>query len=254
MLRKVSFQKYCLLYLHTDRKVMKINIYPLDDSVGGELMRFCIREAKTELPEWYKESNSYTENVNTAYGRDKHMTVKKCMPVLDYLSLGINLHTPSAIYVEGKYPNSSVTYASNDPLIALSSHHQDQTQKFPIPLNYDPKPLKIEFPFSIEPPPGYSSLFIGANEHKNFPLLFPSAIVETDRYRAPVNFPFFVRKDFEGKIEAGTLFMKVVFVKRESLSVNYKDAKEDGGRMYQHIKMVGAFGSGFYKKLRLGKI
>ena len=254
MFKKVDSQKFYLLYLLIDRNTMEINVYPLDDSVGGDLMQFCIKEAKAELPEWYRDSSSYTKDVNTPHGRDKHMTIKKCMPVLDYLSLGLNLHTPSAIYVEGEYPNNSVTCASNDPLISLSSHHQDQTQKFPISSNYDPKPLKIEFPFSIETPSGYSSVFIAANDQKNFPLLFPSGMVQTDKYRAPVNFPFFVRKDFEGKIDAGTLFMKVLFVKREDVSVNYKEAKEDNSRMFQHMKMVTAFGSGFYKKLRLGKL
>ena len=233
---------------------MEVNVYPLEESFGGDFMEFCIKESKAQLPSWYKESNSYTIDAKTPFEKDKHMTMKKCMPILDYLSLGLNLYTPSTIYAEGIYPNRNVFSASHDPAIQISGHHADQKQNMPIPEGYEPSPLKIEFPYLIETPKGYSSLFIGYNEEKDFPFLFPSALVETDKYKAPTNFPFFIRKDFQGKIDAGTLFMKVIFVKRVDIVLNYKKAKDIEGKILQHRKMVQAFGSGFYKKLRLNKI
>lgn len=233
---------------------MNVNIYPMDESLGGDLMKFCIREARVELPDWYKSSNSYTEESNTPFKKDRRMTMKKCMPIVDYLSTGINLHTPYAIYAEGTYPNRLVESASSEEMFKISQHSINQVQKMPIPEEYDPVPLKIEFPYSIETPLGFSSMFLGYSDQKDFPLMFPTAIVQTDKYRAPVNFPFFIRKDFQGKIDAGSMFMKVIFIKRESFDINYMNASDDKGRILQHRKMVGAFGSGFYKKLRLNKI
>jgi hypothetical protein len=233
---------------------MEINIYPLDENLGGELMKFAIREARVNLPEWYKTSQSYLFDPKTPQARDKSMTMKKCTPILDYLSTGLNLHTPSAIYVEGNYPNRKISSASQDPALSISSHHTDQRQNLPVSKEYDQTPYKIEFPYSIETPKGFSTLFVAYNEDEDFPLIFPSAIVQTDKYRAPVNFPFFMKKSFEGKIDAGTPFMKAIFVKRDDFSIKYREAQEGRSTMMQHKSMVQAFGSGFYKKLRLDKI
>jgi hypothetical protein len=41
------------------------------------------------------------------------------------------------------------------------------------------------------------------------------SIVDTDRHPAPVNFPFFLRKDFTGILESGTPIMQIIPFKRE---------------------------------------
>ena len=232
---------------------MDVNIYPTDNRFGGDFMNFCIREAKVNLPEWYRKSSSYTEKVQTPYEKDHSMTMKKCIPILDYLSSGLNLHLPFALYGEGKYPNRKIVASLNDPDCKLSGHHPDQRQGYPVSDKYDPVPLKIDFPYTIEAPRGYSALFIGISDDANTPLLFPPAIVETDKYLSQVNFPFFIKKEWEGKIDAGALFMKVIFVRREDFKINYLTYEDAKGRNDQHGMLVKTFGAGFYKKLKLDK-
>lgn len=230
---------------------MKVNIYPVKNEYGGDFMNFCVREARHNLPQWYKESNSFVGDPKSSRAKDKSMTVKKCIPVLDFLSTGLTLHLPFTIYSTGIYPNKDISENLNENDCKLGTHHPEQLQKFPISSEYDPYPLKIDFPFSIEAPDGYSAVFIGSNPYKDWPLYFIPGIVETDKYKNVVNFPFVIKKDFEGKIDAGTEFMKVFFIKREDLELEYKKASEE--RFSQNI-LVRSFGAGFYKKLKLNKI
>lgn len=234
--------------------MINVNVYPLEDNFGGEFMQHCIRQADSSLPEWYKKSNSYVSDPDPSIHKDKKQTVKRCMPVFDYLSTGITLHLPFAIYSYGRGVNKELKSSINHPDCKIGHHAPEQVQHFPYPKEYYDQPYKIDFPFYIETPPGYSALYIPYYPYENYPLLFIGAMVQVDKYKAPVNFPFLVRSDFEGKIDSGTAFMKVIFVKREDLSLNYKQAGSDKGFLKQYRLLVEGFGSGFYKNLRLDRI
>lgn len=229
---------------------MKINVYPVEEQYGGDFMKFCINKAK--LPEWYKKSESFIEKSTLPYAKDKSMTIKKCTPVLDFLSSGLTLSLPFAIYANGKYPNREISSTLQGGACQLGHHHPGQLQNFPISSVYDPNPLKIDFPFYIEAPPGYSALFINSIPYKEWPLLFVEAIVQSDKYKGAVNFPFLIRKDFEGKIDAGTEFMRVFFIKREELELIYNN--KINPETSTHATLVQSLGAGFYKKLRLNQI
>ncbi len=233
--------------------MINVNIYPTDEEFGGDFMKFAVREAAVNLPEWYKKSSSYVDDPSMPH-KDKGMTVKRCMPVLDYLSLSINLHLPFAVYSHGRGLNKVTTASSSHHNCGLSNHSPAQVQKMPVPEGFHDIPLKIDFPYAIEAPAGYSALFIPQYPYSGYPFHFIPAIVETDKYKAPVNFPFLILNDFEGKVDAGTLFMKVVFVKREKINIDYKKAGEDKGRIAQYRSLVETFGSGFYRKLRLDQV
>jgi len=234
--------------------LQNINIYPTDPEFGGDFMKFVIKDASYDLPDWYKKSNSYIDVSDPSLHKDKKMTIKKCMPVLDYLSAGINLHLPFAIYSHGKGLNKVVTSSLNHHNCKIGHHSTQQVQKFPVPKNYYDQPFKVDFPYYIEAPSGYSALFIPQQPYNDYPLLFPAAMVQSDKYRAAVNFPFFIDNNFEGKIDAGTLFMKVIFIKREDMKISFKDYGEDSGAIKQYRTLVETFGSGFYKSLRLDQI
>lgn len=234
--------------------MIDINIYPVDPQFGGDFMKFCIRDAESDLPEWYKKSQSYASGFSPEVHKDKKMTVKRCMPVFDYLSSGVNLHLPFAIYSKGVGLNKEVTSTVNHPDCKLGHHAPEQVQMLPFPKEYSLQPYKIDFPFYIEAPRGYSAVYIPYYPYEGYPLLFIGASVQVDKYKSPVNFPFLVRNDFEGKIDAGEMFMKVVFVKREETQVNYKEAGSDNGFMNQYRLLVESFGAGFYKNLRLDRV
>lgn len=234
--------------------MVNVNIYATDQDFGGDFMKYCISKSDASLPDWYKKSNSYVDSMGQPTHKDKRMTIKRCMPVFDYLSYGLDLHLPFSIYANGKGLNKDVQSSVNHKDCKLGHHSIDQTQLLPYPSEFSDQPYKIDFPYYIEAPSGYSAVYIPYYPYEGYPLLFIGAMVQVDKYKAPVNFPFLIRNDFEGKIEAGTTFMKVIFVKREELQLNYKEFGDDKGFLNQYRLFVESFGSGFYKNLRLDRV
>lgn len=230
---------------------MKINIYPTDENYGGEYITRCIKPASENIPEWYKTSHSYIGDLKDKTRLHERMTMKKCIPILDLLSSGINLYLPFTIFVEGKYPER-VVYCNNSENIpaSISHHDEQQVQNFPLPKSFDRHPYKINFPYVIETPKGYSSLYIQPQNELYDKLFFPRALVNTDNYSNQVNFPFFVAKDFEGTIEAETHFLTVMFVKREKEEIIYNSYNSGKEKILAGAALVQSWGRGFYKKNR----
>jgi len=75
---------------------------------------------------------------------------------------------------------------------------------------------KINNPWAVETPGGYSCLFTPPLNNEDSPIIPFSGIVDTDSYSAPVNFPFQLKEGFRGLIPAGTPLIQVLPFKRES--------------------------------------
>jgi hypothetical protein len=80
----------------------------------------------------------------------------------------------------------------------------------------------------VQTPKGYSSLFVTPFHH-DLPFTILPAIVDTDTYFNPVNFPFLPDPDFEGLIPKGTPIAQVIPFKRDNWEMSVKhieDSKE----------------------------
>lgn len=226
---------------------LKINVYPILKEFSNEYAEFCVRPA--ELPKWLKSSSNYIGDPKDRSGLRHRMTVKKCIPVFDFFTTGLTLHLPANMFFEGKYPNRTIDYPSNISGAKLSGHNPQQRQGMPIDSDWEDHTYKLEFPFYIQTPRGYSALYIPSRPYEDFPLNFIPGLVQVDKYRNSVNFPFFADKNFIGQVDAGTQFMSVFFIKRHSTQINYK-TYEEGLNITSGIStMVQNWGMGFYKKL-----
>lgn len=232
---------------------MKVNIYPVSDEFGGDYMKFCITKAELDLPEWYKKSNSYIGDQKDKTFLHKRMSIKKCIPVFDYLSYGLNLHLPFTIFAEGRYPERTVySNTGESAYCKLGFHPQEQVQLLPISSDYDPKPFKIDFPYMIETPKGYSAIYVQPVSEMSKHAMFIPGLVNTDNYKNQVNFPFVLKKDFSGQIPVGEIFMKVFFFKREELEIDYKEYEQGASKIKQARTQVAHWGRYFYKSTRFG--
>lgn len=230
---------------------MKIEIFPTHEDFGGKYMETCIKPAGSDIPDWYKNSESYFGSKNDKKFLEKRMTIKKCIPVFDYLNTGLNLYLPFSIFVNGRYPERTITTNSNyGGLCGIGDHRIEQVQNFPLSSLYDPQPRKIEFPYVIKTPKGYSSIYVQPSNQYYDSWLFPRALVNTDNYDNQVNFPFFLKKDFEGTIPAGTHFMSIFFIKRDNLEISYKKYEDGESMIKQSRAMVVNWGKYFYKNTR----
>jgi hypothetical protein len=170
--------------------------------------------AKKNIPDWYKKSENF--NVKKPLfdnGVVVNKGLKMCMPFLDTLTTGYIQYTWADVFIE-KNMNGSVnfSYAMNPPVL-------DSRPKTHIPVSdmyYD-----IEFIWKvhwlISFPKDYSVLITHPLNRLDLPFTTLSGIIDY----SPVaqtggNLPFYLKKDFEGLIPAGTPMFQVIPIKRES--------------------------------------
>ena len=170
------------------------------------------------LPDWYKNTETYKDGDKRPY-LDAHQTrstIKKCIPVFDSMSIGYFLLLPWDLYIEHDGIEYSFSFAHDASTINFHPNFQAN-------LHPDNKPDTFTFPkfsnpWAIETPPGYSCMIVPPMHRENIIQIFPG-IVDTDKYNANVNLPFFITKnEYTGIIKAGTPIAQVIPFKRESWS------------------------------------
>lgn len=179
------------------------------------------------IPEWYKNTPSTWNNSNpnmpilTEYDSPDaeiakiNLTIKKCVPVRDAMSMGYIIPTIADIQVKDiKETNEKMLNWSLDSKNLVTAHHKRQLPLTPVPSEFHDFAYKWMNPYFIKTPKGYSSLFITPLHHELPFYCFP-AVVDTDSFPAAVHFPFFIKKDFEGIIEKGTPMIQVIPFKRD---------------------------------------
>jgi hypothetical protein len=190
----------------------------------GVITDYFPKPAKSLTPEWYKNTKSYigkkevTENGATA-------TIKKCVPVLDILSAGYIIPTWCDIWVSKTDEN--IVFRTQNATMKIEFHPIVQ-----LPLHPNARDNEAAFkfmnPWSIKTPKGYSSFFVPPFHNPNPYFEILSAIVDTDNYFAPVNFPFFMKnRDYEGLIPAGTPMVQVIPFKRQSWQMKFGGQEDE---------------------------
>jgi hypothetical protein len=192
---------------------------------------------KLNIPEWYKK---LTHSIETR-------TVKGCIPFLETLTTGYLLKLDQDIYIKHNYVdeegNPKTTH--NLPSLAFKGtalgqysvnlntapnigHTTNQLAGSPLlKKNGDMFVHKIQNPWIIKTPPGYSCLFLPPlnNEHDVFEII--PGIVDTDSYSIPINFPFIIKTESEKTIttilKRGTPYAQIIPFKKESwkMEINY---------------------------------
>lgn len=200
---------------------LKIKFEPLDE--GAKF--FPPKPVKMELPNWYKNMNSSLDQKKATAkniiesNSSTIFTIKRCVPVQDYLTSGYTLYLPFDLMfsVTRKDGGSHVQYyTTKDNAKDHVSNHP--VWQFPMIRNgVNVWVAKIFSGWRIKTPPGYSCLiypnFYQFEERIDF---FP-AIVDTDQYDDEIGyigyFDCSMTKDF--KLDAGTPFITIFPFKRD---------------------------------------
>jgi hypothetical protein len=172
--------------------------------------------ASLSIPGWYKDMESYIGNQKKPSGKGfTSATIKRCMPVFDAITAGYILYTYADIYVSQKdgipqYECRSFATIDFHPIVQAPTYPGGKG------LSGDAKYPKFLNPWSIKTPKGYSTLFTQPF-HRDSVFTILDGIVDTDKYDAPVNFPFVLNDwSYEGLIPAGTPIAQVIPFKREN--------------------------------------
>lgn len=178
--------------------------------------------AHLHIPDWYKKTDSYANNKKIPINNGQvGSTVKRCMPVFDAITAGYLIFTSVDIYVSQKDNAPYFEWPMGKP---IDFHPVLQAENHPAKNGYPyPKFLNA---WGIKTKPGYSVL-ITQPVHRDLPFQILEGVVDTDKYVAPVNFPF-VLKDvkWEGLIPAGTPIAQIIPFKRENYTMKIGNIKE----------------------------
>lgn len=167
-----------------------------------------------ELPRWYKEIKPFHGNSKFVIeNRTTNATVKKCVPFLDYISAGYILKTWCDIYVTDKTVLHE-KFVSTSGIQPIMDHPREQIDGLPIDDSYESRVYKWMGAWTITTPEGYSVLVLPIQPSDN-PFMCLPAVVDTDAFLTPLNYPFVLKKDFRGLIPKGTPYAQVIPFRRE---------------------------------------
>ena len=194
---------------------------------------------KKVIPEWYKEldNTAVKKNMFEVDGLKPVRTIKRCVPVQDYLTSGYVIKNICDIKLARGLLNQGTkevvhTYAhlaKEAELPVLSTHLEKQ---FPLYLDGIEKTmLKFNNFFTIKTPPGYSCLFYQPFYLFESRFTILPAIVDTDTFEEPVSFPFYINNrpesEYEIFIEAGAPLMCVLPFKRDEWNMTIGEPVRD---------------------------
>jgi len=204
----------------------KIKFIPINEETESVIE--SPRPASQVIPDWYKKTkpNIVNNGISIMPNSGKisvgsNLTIKRCVPFLDAMTTGYVVELAAdVIFVDpNEYAGNRVIWGANQDVVAL--HTPEQLGEMKMPEGFG-EVWKWLFPFQVKTPPGYSVMFMHPIHVYDLPFLTITGVVDTDKYDVPTNFPFFVKKNFMGKIPKGTPICQIFPFKRESWSSERK--------------------------------
>ena len=204
------------------------------------------RPAKSYIPDWYKKSPMHVDNVKErrvgSPDRRNNKGIKYCMPFLDGLTHGYIAETWCDIQVY-RTPTGPQIHWEVDP-DPLTNRGEDGNEFLPIPVGHVDRHYIWKNPYGIRTPKGYSCLVTHPLNRFELPFTTMSAIVDSDTYMPPGNYPFYLHEDFEGIIPAGTPMFQIIPIKRDNWTSKLNEDLNEMGKKRNWLAMAR---TGFYK-------
>lgn len=207
-MRNLNYQ-HCLFPLMSKCNIVFTNSFSVPEE-------YYPQPASAFIPDWYKKLESYSNGKKKPLGDGTTAaTAKRCMPVFDAIVGGYIIVSSVDVFVSQKENSEGVKTPYYEwANFGIEFHAPEQLPEHPHKKNNLAIP-KFMNPWAIKTPKGYSTLFISPM-HRELPWSIFPAIVDTDIYTAPVNFPFLLNDmNFEGLIPAGTPIAQVIPIQRD---------------------------------------
>jgi hypothetical protein len=201
--------------------------------------------AKNFVPEWYRSTkNIKRDSAELAQVKN----IKDCVPFADALLSGYIWTTPCDIYVE-RVPDSKAPRINfTEHLSVMDVRESSSAGLMKVPDGCYETHFVWKHPMHISTPKGYSILVTHPLNRHDLPFISLSGIVDCDSnpFR-PGNYPFFIKKNFDGLIPKGTPALQIIPIKREDW-VSERDQSMIGPEWLKNSYEVGSVNVGWYKK------
>lgn len=163
------------------------------------------------MPKWYSDIPEVNSGVHT---------LKSCAPFFDGMSAGYMIVLASDVFYDG------ARFQQVSKKDVISELPIKQFEGLELANNYSTKPYQWNNFFIVKTPKGYSTMFTHPMNRMDLPFYTLSGIVDTDKFPAQVDLPFFVRDNFIGIIPAGTPIAQIMPFKRNSWKSYVEDHKK----------------------------
>jgi len=213
------------------------------------------------IPQWYKDAevfvNKKTMKLDIPDPSLRAPGIKSCMPVFDSLTSGYFLTTWWSIeiyqnrnnnlkwkYVE-KNENGEWIDSHINPLM-VSEREGDMAHTMPRPEGFAHNHMVWQGKWGMKLPKGWSLMVIHPSHRFDLPFYSIGGIVDSDRFTANGNLPWFIKKDWVGIIEKGTPFAQLIPIKRQSWISKVISERQDkmGRYLAEQVRTVV---SGYYR-------
>ncbi|MGF1650767.1 MAG: hypothetical protein ACFCUN_09970 [Hyphomicrobiaceae bacterium] len=203
--------------------------------------------AKSVIPDWFRKLPPIDQD--HLHANNNGLTVKRCMPFLDAMTLGWVLPLGATVRLEISDEGATVNAGWDIDRVMVSNHNMHQVTGNP---QAHRPPCKFHNYWTIATPPGWSCLFVPLINRPNAIFEVASGVVDTDTYRSLINFPFFATgKDGVYTIERGTPLVQVIPFKRDTsmISAEIRAERKDEADLRGKILKNTQASEGWYRKV-----
>lgn len=205
--------------------------------------------SKNSIPDWYKFSESFDHKNLKFIGQDIHKPLKSCIPFLDSLTSGYIQSTWSDIVITPE--DSSAKYKWMLPPQPLE--HRSTPVSLPITEEYSNIELHWKMPWIIKVPKEYSVLITHPFNRLDLPFTTLTGVVDADEFHHVRfgNLPFYIKRNFQGIIPAGTPMFQIIPIKRTSFKSKVLSYDQDTILRKEYSfgkKLFGEYKNSFWVK------
>ena len=190
------------------------------------------------IPDWYKNLTIRTPIIGDIQNPERtEFTIKRCIPVLDVLTLGYYIVTARdyTFTYDEKKGCHTISGAFNTNYQPVTMHPIEQLGGMPFSSEYCVFAYKWTNPYVIKTPVGYSTLISHPANAPYLPFYTLGGVVDTDSYFRPINFPFLVKNTFSGILPAGTPIAQITPFKRDEWSSKIITKPSDEFKVSQNL-------------------
>ena len=137
---------------------------------------------------------------------------------MDTMITGYALTIPVDIYVT-KGDDGNPRFSWNGPDVLggfISERPKELGETMARPAGHYPNHLAFAGFWGWKTPRGWSTLVVHPLNRHDLPFTITSGIIDSDKFNASGNVPFFLKEGFEGTIPAGTPYAQLIPIKRSS--------------------------------------
>lgn len=178
------------------------------------------KSSQSLIPQWFKDIPMYATSkekeskLKLFKGFDTNMTVRKCVPFVDAMTLGYTIDTPCEVILEQTEDKGyHINWKLNAEVFTL---HSGNSMMIEPPYGYHNHVSKFNWGTIPITPKGYSTLVLPSFIEHDSPFKALPAIIDTDVSEFSFSLPVWVSNHHEGIIKMGTPIAQLLPFKRDN--------------------------------------